>query len=413
MRIALTAFVFLIFFVTDHHLKASTRWRHATAAQISDLVSRVAKGKRRNQIAFLTLFTIPLLLFALGRLHIPNQNSLLVILTAQLAWTNLSFCWAENRLLTLRRVIPWTIVCLTAFSLSQVMVFSEVIKLITGVALISLTIGIAAEIKLGTILKGSKYRFAGTLHPNQQAVNCTLLMFGSLYLVQTGEWSLLPGSVIVAISFAALLLTKSRGTVWATVAAAGFWILSQSHILTSGTLRERFSVWPVIVMVLLIVITGFLVGRRKLGSFLIKTAFMGRVSSATTQLTGRLPLWRFAMQKARERWLLGFGYGSFWNDQRVLTVSKLTGWRFSDAHSIYIDSLLNSGVIGVILLVWLLSLFFVKTASLPSPERSLFWAIGLIVVLNGFLESTFLRPNFFSFAFFLLLSLLGNTAFVF
>src|SRR5690606_4411617 len=67
------------------------------------------------------------------------------------------------------------------------------------------------------------YRFAGTLHPNQQGINCALLALSAVYLGRVGRTRAgrLTASAALTLAMGFLLLTRSR----TSLAAAGIALL--------------------------------------------------------------------------------------------------------------------------------------------------------------------------------------------
>lgn len=79
-------------------------------------------------------------------------------------------------------------------------------------------------------------------------------------------------------------------------------------------------------------------------------ALMGRDLS----LTGRVPLWQAVLPEIARAPLLGHGYAGFWNADRpaVQMIWRYAGWSAPDAHSSYLDILLQLGAVGLALFVW-------------------------------------------------------------
>jgi O-antigen ligase len=370
-----------------------------------------------RRIAFLALASIPVIIFALRRLSWPSQYPLLFgCCLVFLVWDCLTVLWADDRRLALRRLSSWLIVCISGFSVAQLLSFNQAVRLMMGCMLISLILGIAAEVKLRTFLLRPKYRFAGTLHPSQQGVNCAFMVLGFLYLAASGSVGFGVWVAMTVVASLFLLLTRSRSAVWAAAVSVCLWFLQQGHGFGEGTVLRRFSFWQVGLWVFAIIALGWLlvviVSRQGIKSALLKTLLLGRLSSASRTLTGRFPLWQYALRNAAGRLLGGFGYASFWNRERVLAAFNLTGWRFSDSHSMYIETMLNTGLVGLALLVFILVLTFWESQHMASTEGALMSALTLFVSLHGIFESTFVLPNLFSFAFVLLLSSLAGGAIV-
>ena len=68
-----------------------------------------------------------------------------------------------------------------------------------------------------------------------------------------------------------------------------------------------------------------------------------------TKLTGRLPIWNDALGLFAEQPILGYGYGAFWSERRLSGFERRNGWALAHSHSAYIESLVNLGLAGFIL----------------------------------------------------------------
>ena len=89
-------------------------------------------------------------------------------------------------------------------------------------------------------------------------------------------------------------------------------------------------------------------------------AWMGRDPS----LTGRVPLWRAILPEIGSAPVWGHGYAGFWSvdSATVQMIWRYAGWQAPDAHSGYLDILLQLGLVGLLLHV--------------SAWTSLFWRAG-------------------------------------
>ena len=79
-------------------------------------------------------------------------------------------------------------------------------------------------------------------------------------------------------------------------------------------------------------------------------ALMGRDLS----LTGRVPLWQAVLPEIGRAPLLGYGYAGFWSadSPTVQMIWRYAGWSAPDAHSSYLDILLQLGAVGLALFAW-------------------------------------------------------------
>ena len=98
-------------------------------------------------------------------------------------WACASVLWADDVLLAIRRVIVLLVLGVAAVGMSRrtsVTQFAWVVFFSCGLYLAA---GIGTEVVLETFAPSEEgYRFAGTLHPNHQAINCAALALASLHL---------------------------------------------------------------------------------------------------------------------------------------------------------------------------------------------------------------------------------------
>ena len=109
-------------------------------------------------------------------------------------------------------------------------------------------------------------------------------------------------------------------------------------------------------------------------------------------LNGRTDLWEYLIGRAMTRPILGFGYAGFWeNYEEILGVSRNISWFTLDvsgnAHSGYIEFLLQLGLVGVGLLAvnFLIAFYKVSFLLIKTKRVEFFWAFQyllLIAVLN-------------------------------
>jgi O-antigen ligase len=99
---------------------------------------------------------------------------------------------------------------------------------------------------------------------------------------------------------------------------------------------------------------------------------------------GRWPLWQVALEMARERPLLGHGWGTFAGLAPAYR-ARPTGVYYDHAHNDYLEVLAETGIVGLALLLWLVVLFARRlAASLGKPltdaQRRVIVALGIAIV---------------------------------
>lgn len=86
------------------------------------------------------------------------------------------------------------------------------------------------------------------------------------------------------------------------------------------------------------------------------------VIGRNSELTGRIPVWEALIPYIKQRLFAGYGFGdAFWkNDAYGHKLWDVVGWRPPFAHNGYIEALLDTGILGLVLWV----IFLIQTAFL-------------------------------------------------
>jgi O-antigen ligase len=307
--------------------------------------------------------------------------------------------WADDLALSLKRSLPPTFTLIAACGVAKFCPPRRLCLFTVALTATFLAIGLGAEVAAGTFLSGSDYRFAGTLHPNDQGVNCALLCLASMCLARekAGDDAKRPRRLWLFPCLAGaafLFLTGSRTAIFSSAAAAAvFWLLAASRYQ-----RLLATVSATVIAACVGVI--WLEADADASRAFTEIASMGREQDQhdMASLTGRVPIWREVLRDIGAAPLFGYGYGAFWTPQRVLYYSYVGGgWEFTHAHSAYFESLLNVGAMGLVL-----GLYAVLTAR-RSAVRTFratgdpglrFVAIMLTMALvHGLLDSNFIRDG--------------------
>jgi O-antigen ligase len=133
-----------------------------------------------------------------------------------------------------------------------------------------------------------------------------------------------------------------------------------------------------------------------------------------SSFTGRTVIWEFAKLEISQRPLLGWGYQSFWLvGPTAPSVLDAPGWvkHMPNAHNGYYDTLLETGYIGLILLLGLIfsTVHVIGRVANRDPVRA--WGLLLLVLYvssYNFLESLWFRG--YEFLWILFLLVIADTA---
>lgn len=103
-------------------------------------------------------------------------------------------------------------------------------------------------------------------------------------------------------------------------------------------------------------------------------------------LTGRADIWAKLIPDAEQKLLLGYGFGGFWTDEKIMKTFGV-----NEAHNGYLDTILNIGIVGLMLM----SLFLISLcrSAQKEMEQHYDWGIFgfsliLMLVVHNVTEST-------------------------
>jgi len=350
-------------------------------------------GSLQRRVAFLSLGIAALVSLLMSGLYRFRVGLLGILVLFYLSWAAVSLTWSAEPALTVRKLGTLAMITLGAFAASRCFSFRDTILWVLLSTLFYLHFGIAVEIFQGTFHPFSGgYRFAGTMHPNIQGINCALLLLSSVFLLMTRKRPLYLLSAIVCEALVFLLLTKSRTSLVSLVLAVSlFWFLA----LPAS--RKK----PVILGAALTGGLLFLVSRQVF-PYLQQAFSLGRKNaSETITMTYRKLIWQQAWPYIRDRMITGYGYDSFWTSEHVEAFSRQQGNPTPHAHSAYVDSVLSLGMVGGCVFVLIVAVAVGRTlaARKHSGETgyTFFGILLLFAAINGFAESAFIQPGYLSF----------------
>jgi len=130
------------------------------------------------------------------------------------------------------------------------------------------------------------------------------------------------------------------------------------------------------------------------GDTLITATRLGS-STELASISGRAVLWRTLWPLVTENLVLGHGYGAFWTPD-VMRRAAETLALVASGHSMYFDELGALGVVGLILMCWVLlqvwRTAWRRRAEMPALS-SLVMGLTAFTVVVGYAESIWQRPH--------------------
>jgi exopolysaccharide production protein ExoQ len=383
-------FMTVVFYLIDHSFSNSvdiSLWETSIAAEKA---SSVAAGNVKRQVGYMALGLYGIVAWLRPPRFRVTVNGLVgVTLLALLAWTALSLAWSMNPTLTLRRLSALGLMVLGIAGLLRQFSGIGLVRLILFMTLFYLIVGVGAELFLGVFAPWAPgYRFAGTLHPNLQGINCAALVFSALTLAVASKRFRPLLLALAAVGFGFLVLTGSRGALAGGLAGLlALWMLKT---------RRSVAVMTMSVLGCLGLLGTFLVANGILPS--PQKLLLVERTEGVGMLTGRPDLWGILLEYARQRPIQGYGYGGFFDPERGLDMAARIGaWAFGGPHSVYLGVLVDLGIIGLVCLVVVLLGGILKSVRMyrytVEPHFLFFTAMLVLQITNGITEAQLLTPN--------------------
>lgn len=243
-------------------------------------------------------------------------------------------------------------------------------------------------------------------HKNSLGALCA---FTGVVLIWRGltRWPKVDGLDAVLLAAAVYLLLGSRSSTSAVIFVLAIFLLVVQSLMKRDIRKLNRAIVSGLVVLLVIQIVAVFFLNKSLAPVFFSAA--GRDSS----FTGRVPLWQKLIEMGGRTPLLGSGFTSFWLDNSHVTEV----WRtFTDtpmtAHNGYIDIFLDLGIVGLLILFFLLAQTYrnIIHSFENSPKlgnlKIVFFAM---VFFHNFTESTLGKPFAFLWLLFLLSCIVVRT----
>jgi exopolysaccharide production protein ExoQ len=324
-----------------------------------------------------------------------GDRSMLIPIVMFLVVAAASALWAEDPGLVAKRIIVFLCLGAAAWAVARAWPLSDIL-LFTMLSCGAMLAGsLALEIVRGQFRPwNGEYRLMGLAHPNGNAALCAALILCALAAMRLTPRHRRAYVLVTIAAFGLLFLTRSRTSILALIATL---FVVALRVMPK---RRVFGVGLVLAAVALAI--------GVYGPGMIDSAkhalLLGRQESTADlgTLTGRTELWSELLTYSAARPLLGYGFDSFWSPMHTANVSLALGWVIPDAHSGYVEMLLDLGLIGLVLFVAsLLSGLFHALRVLradPGNSEALFSLAVLVWVLVAmFTEKIFPETEYAAF----------------
>ncbi len=176
-------FLAVAFFLSSHDPSGAQRTLDDYNRSQDDIVQGVSSGSVTREIALLALGAAAALSFvsysAPRRLR--STGIAAYVLCAFAGWAAVSTLWADDSAMALKRLAASAILGLAAVAIVRMLSLREIVMWVFFTTAAFLIIAIALEILSGAFQPwASGYRFAGTQHPNDEGIECGLLVLSGL-----------------------------------------------------------------------------------------------------------------------------------------------------------------------------------------------------------------------------------------
>jgi exopolysaccharide production protein ExoQ len=385
--IAITVLIFL----ADNSLRAPVDYR-ATTAGVMEAVQLIGEGNAKRQLAYtgMALFGVLALVWH-PRWTLRIRGPLAWAILAFLSWCFLSFVWSSEHSLTIRRLVVLAFVCTGALGLLRQFRREHIVLLIMFATLSFVIVGFVNEIVLGTFTPfAAGYRFCGTLHPVEQGLNSAMLVMSAVCLLTREKEYRRVYIACIAIGLISLFLTRSRTGAAAMLGALFVYWMLVAYRFRMRTMTIVLLSGGVLLLVLLLMANDVI-------PVPWDVLLMGRGTKNAASLTGRIPLWELLFRFGMERPVFGYGYNSFMSPGNAMRVAAVIAFGLNSAHSIYLDTFLGLGVVGVVLFIPVLITAQIRGLRVfgmhRDPALAFFTVLIVFEMLGGLLDSTLLFPG--------------------
>lgn len=184
-------------------------------------------------------------------------------------------------------------------------------------------------------------RMSGSVgHPNALGF---LLATGLLTYLGLDIWK--SKSFLVRYSFIVLIfglwLTNSKTSIFTIIVCASFLYCAKKSLI------KTYLVSLLILFITILLLVSFFPHALKI---LIFSASRSGDFEEIFTMTGRTNIWNVVVDLIKNNIIFGYGFAS--SSQVISSYASLVGFNVSHAHSLYLNLLLTSGLIGVVLSAW-------------------------------------------------------------
>jgi len=304
-------------------------------------------------------------------------------------WCGLSYIWSIHPDVTIRRSVALLMTTLFGLVLAARYDWNALVQRLALVFLVTAVISLFLAIfipSLGQMQEIHHGAWRGAwLEKNSFGVRMAmgLALMMCAYAMQPKRWWLwVPGGVLC---FGLVLMSTSKAALLAAlVAICGFLVIR---------VFRRFPILRIPVMYSVIIGVSVL-----MFLLIFMPDMMFELIGKERTLTGRTDIWNALAAAIKEKPLLGYGYGTFWQDENGPSywVRFSLEWGVPTAHNGWVETWLSAGVVAVVLfgLLYLITLLMAFGRLYRGGVEN-YWVIlsTILFLMISLSESTILQQN--------------------
>jgi exopolysaccharide production protein ExoQ len=223
-------------------------------------------------------------------------------------------------------------------------------------------------------------------HKNILGAAMALAFLVEWYLREHQSWAKILRLLSLCAYGSLLIASDSMTSIVTAIAALG-------TVWTFRTLHTRFQIpaWALGLFLTVGIGAAALMG--------ISAADVMGLLGRSSDLTGRTELWSAVFESILEKPLLGFGFSGFWKGASSSSdnVQGQIGWAPTYSHDGYLEITLSLGLVGLLLVIWLLVILFKRSWRRAEEGDSALdaWplAVFFFVVIHNITECTIAWQN--------------------
>lgn len=359
-------------------------------------VSDISMSNPVNQVVYSTIFLLAIISV------IPSYKNLFYWLNHEkfivffLLWCGITIIWAIDPLVAFKRYFQYLTTSLVFISV--LLNFKDekfILKNLIIILSIYLFVSLAVVLAIPQATDPSFNTWRG-LHPTKnnlgQTAGISVIFFAYQLFLQNSLYKKIFFLFFLIIAAILLLGSFSMTNILLVSIFTAFFLFSKSN-----KIFEPLGIRNKVVYIIIFFAIIFLITILTLGSG-VYTKFFYLIGKDPT-LTGRTDIWYLVLSQSINELITGVGFQSFWVPEHLSQMTLFQYWIPTQSHNGYVDIILETGFVGLILFLFIVFSFFKK---IDLKEEKIWVLIVIYALLLNFSESTLIRPHHFTNVFFYL-----------